>query len=558
MIEKNKIDSVDKLLGRYGYAKNEYISVKDRIADAYRYFAPNRNVIDTFLDDERAADSLTKELFDDTAQEALNKYASNLHYSLIPPNKKFAHLVPSPIVAAKYGYDSGSYGEYKKQLEEISEQLFHVLEQSNLQLAMNESFVDSGISTGIVLTKVNNGRINYQAITPSNIYIDEDPSSVFISDFFLDRYIKARDIKNVWVNADLTEKLNKEISENPDKKLMFIEACVYYPQNLGPKKFYYYVQYEETKRLIYGKWLTYNPFTAFRAYKRSGEIWGRGIADRKLPTAKMLNTMGRTITQALKFSIAPPIAVVGGGPSFNAKNVRLIPGAVINVPSIDSIQLLNLSGNPEFILSERQKLQQELNDAFYTDAIGQVEDTKNRTATEMQIRNDAWLRNNAVSIGRIYREAVEPIITKTLILMREQGMIEDPTLGTTKVIIGEQTDLYKVSLESPLVELQDKDDALAMDGLLQRLEQIFGSNMLSVMNITELTPYYADKLGVPLKMLKDKEAIEATMGHINDTLEKNRDALAQQHLQAQAEQQPSQDQTSANMNSVLQSLRSLS
>lgn len=547
---------------RYKNAKSEYDLVKSRLIEIYEYFSPR---VASFTDEESRlrsdrSNSLTRENFDSTAQEALIKYASNLQASLLPPYRQWTYIKPSPVAEKQFGKDSPDIAKFKEQLDEISETLFHTLSDSNINSSINEGFSDMGCSTGVIFINERASEyhtISYNAVAPDRVFFSEDSFGVRLQNFWSDRVVKARDIKQIWKDAKLNARIQAILEKDGDGDIQLIEGCIYYPDKPDSDKYLYYVQDEEKLDDIVTRWLPYCPYTGFRAFKRSGEIWGRGVADRMLPFAKLLNKMTEYGIQIIKFSAFPPIGVVNAGPGFNTNTIQILPGAVVNMPAPNSIQPLRLGGDPQHLLFERDKIVAALNEAFYADPMGEVNDVKDRTATEMQLRQEAWLRTNSVSVGRIYKEAIEPLIQKTLIAMRRKGIIQDPQLGDTVVKLGESTHLYRVSFESPLVGLQGKDDAVKVDGFMQRLEQMFGANALALVKNADLIEFYAEKLGVPTELVQDKETIEGIIDHVTKTLEQNKDQLAQQKLSELSEQQPQPQQQQSGVEAALKSLREM-
>lgn len=528
-------------LERYNIAKNEYEYVSSRLEDLYNYYAPLRTSFEKV--DGMASDrgsSRTNTLYDATPQECVVAYANNLQSALMPPEKRWYDLEPSANILNKYSKDHSIIAEFKKELDARKEALFSVLTASNINLASNEAFNDVCISTGVIFLNErsdNPNTVSFTSVPPNTIYFSEDPYNVKLQNFWQDRKIPARNILYLWPDAQLTASLQRTLSTSPETVVGLVEGCIYYPDN--PKdKYFYYVQDVEKHEDIVARWLPYCPYTGFRAYKRSGETWGRGVADRMFPFAKLLNKMAEYSIKAVKFHAFPAVGVVNSSPGFNANTVRIEPGSVVNMPMPNALQRLDMSGNPQPLYLERNTIVDAMRKAFFTDPLGEVQDTTNRTATEMQIRQQNWLRNNSVSTGRLIQEAITPLLQKTLMAMRRKGLITDPLLDGHPVELGKDTDLYQISVESPLVGIQKQDDAKALDGYLSRLVQLYGANTMAILNNEKIPSWYAEKLDVPLDLIKNEDQILQIVDQVTQTLDDNKDQLAQQKLSEMSQQQP--------------------
>jgi hypothetical protein len=122
------------------------------------------------------------------------------------------------------------------------------------------------------------------------------------------------------------------------------------------------------------------------------------------------------------------------------------------------------------------------------------------------------------------------------------------------VRLGQDTDLYQINIQSPLVGLQKQDDAAAMDSYLQRIQQLYGSGTMGIIDNPKVITWYADKLNIPLELIQDEDKLNELVNNISETLAQNKDQLAQQQLQQLSQQPQQQAPTSKSVSQSLQEL----
>lgn len=524
---------------RYMQAVEKYDLVSQRLEEIYRYFAPSRVSQWSLRSTDKSAGQNININYDSTPQEALLSYANNVQAALMPPYKQWHSLDIGDRLDIMVKNDDLKQ-QIRKQLQEINDRLFDELNQSNYYLATNEAFIDMGISTGIVFIDVNCKTFNFKSVPLNAVVFDESSATGTLDNFWYMHKTKAREILEVWPDAKLTAELERKKTGSPDEELFFIEGCIYYPDEKGTNKYLYYVQYNDGGKEpfdIYSKWLSFNPYTGFRGYKTSGETWGRGKADTMLSHAKLLQKLVEFQIKSAKFAAYPVLGMVGS-PTFNPNTLKFNPGSIINMPQPNALQPLNFGGKLQYTEEYIQIIQRQIMESFFSNPLGNVATTKDRTASEMQIRQQQWMQQNAVSMGRLENECIRPILHKCLIVLREKGLIRDITINDEQLNIGLPSDLYKFKFESPLIGFQASSDMQQMDNYIQRIMNLYGPTGLQLFDNVELPIWYAEKSDIPVKLIKNKSQIGQVLQGVQDQLKKQQQQIEEEQLQKQAQQAP--------------------
>ena len=128
-----------------------------------------------------------------------------------------------------------------------------------------------------------------------------------------------------------------------------------------------------------------------------------------------------------------------------------------------------------------------------------------RSATEIVERMKELSQNLGSAFGRLISEAVLPIVTRTLSVMDDKGLIALPL----------KINGLEVSVQptSPLAMAASNEEVQTAMSFIQLAGQLGPSGQMAV-NIDRAADYIADKLGVPTELRttpQEREAMAAQM-----------------------------------------------
>lgn len=481
--------SFDSIYERFAKAKTNKALWEHHLRECYRYALPERNTIDKWSVGAKKRASI----FDSTAVDSLEDFANRCVALLIPPSTKWMELQAGSDIPEDQEEGINKY------LEETTETLFSHLDSSNFTSQMHDSFLDLGISTGAIVCEEGDGiqtALNFRAISLSELYL-ESSSTGIVDTVFREFKIPAKDIKQTWGRAKLTNELKRVIKDKPTETVDLIEGVV----KQGDK--YLMVLMEvKTKKFLLEETLDYNPYIVFRESSIPGETLGRGRVMRKLDDIKTLNRMKEDYLKGLAFQ-ANPIFTAADDGVINPYTMKLKPGAVMPVGSNDNanptLRALTASGNPQLIDFAVRDLQDGIRRSLLSKPFGQIDETPVRTATEMSIRNADMAQTSLSASSRIQVELLERVISNCVNILKRAGKIADFKVNGREV---------KIKFVNPSTRQQD-EATLAAYGRFMEFMTAFPPELIAQkVKIEDIPVEIGDTLGLPKRIFRDEEEIQ--------------------------------------------------
>lgn len=499
----------EEVIKRFTAAKANKQLWESHLRECYRYAMPQRNTIDEHSPGQKKREFV----FDSTAEDSLEDFATRMESELVPPNINWMKLEAGVEIPEEEQDQTTEY------LEQTTDTVFNHINSSNFSSQIHEAFLDLGISTGAVIVEAGDGiqsALNFRCVSLSELYLEKSSRGI-VKTVFREIKIPVGDIKSTWAKAKLTDKLEQMIEKDPTTEATFIECCV---ENKSPKKddenFFNLVIYPEEKAFLLEESLESSSWVIFRESTIPGEVYGRGRVMRALPDIKTLNLMVKDHLTAAAFTANPIYTATDDG-VINPYTIRLRPGTVIPVGSNDNtnptLRPLPIAGDYSVLQYDIRALQDNIRRIMISKPFGNVEETPVRTATEMSIRNADMAKTSLGASGRIQNELLEAIVARCVYVLKKAGKIADFKVDGRQVAI---------KFTSPSSRSQD-EQTLAAIGRFLEIMAVFPPEMVNnEMRMEKFPTEVADILGLPAS-LKRTDA--------------EKQQRAEQQAEAQAEQQ---------------------
>jgi hypothetical protein len=508
------IESEIERFERFAKVEAKSISIRSTLKSIYHYVAPNRV---NFSGTPDSGNIMTSDVWNSVPIAGVRSWATNVMSVLMPPFKRWYKLVPGNIVRDSKMLTPSQKDVITKELEEITLKVFENLNQSNFYQVIHESFQDLAISTGVIAINEEKGTIPFSfiSIPIDQIYFEENGKGE-LKNFWRSIHMKARFIKEKWdlYKLSFSSALQTLIENSPDEEIHLIEGSLEYPQNDEDHRYFYYVQDAKSRKDILTEWRSYSPFVGFRINKRPGETYGWSVAYEYFPDINVLNLISHYLLKSAKFKAFPAYLVTKSG-ALNPYTAIIEPGSIIPVaPDFyqnPPIAPLESGGDPNFAQLSIERLEKRISQAFAIQPLGEVQQTQNRTATEMQLRQANWIRENATGIGRLANELIRPLITTILTILRKNGLIGDIGARFGEEIIKIDASTVWIDYQSPLIGIQDQDDAQKVTNFIQILTSFFGTAGLAIMDVPKIPIYLAQKMDIPSEIVKNESQIRAIL-----------------------------------------------
>ena len=134
---------VQALLKRFESAKSVKDLYKGEFEDCYEFALPQK---ESFYDETQGR-RRTDRIFDETAVVGVQEFASRLQSGIVPNYSRWAEFKAGSEIPAE------DKKEVDLLLDEVTEYVFELLQNSNFSQEIHESFLDIALGTGVLLVE---------------------------------------------------------------------------------------------------------------------------------------------------------------------------------------------------------------------------------------------------------------------------------------------------------------------------------------------------------------------------------------------------------------------
>ena len=509
------IDPIAKeYLKRYERAKAKRTNFVDVFEECYEYALPQRESFYYEASGQRRDDKI----FDETAVVGVQEFASRLQSGLVPNFARWADLTAGSEVP------KDERDAVNNDLDEVTEYVFEILQQSNFAQEVHESFMDLAVGTGVLVCEEGDAinPVRFSAIPLPHVILDTGPDDQIDHVFRERKGIRYDQIEILYPKGQYNSQLQSLMASKSDQTTTILEIVCRNYKSKNMMAYYHYAICMTTKSVLMKRemdGLGSNPFICFRWSKCAGEVYGRGPLFNALSAIKTTNLTVQMILENAQMSISGIYQMEDDG-VINPDTINLVPGTIIpKAMGSAGLQPIQAAGSFDVAQLVLGDMRSNIKRALYNDMLGDPNRTP-ASATEIAERMADLSRRMGSAFGRLQVELVQPVLQRVIYILKKQGRIEVPTINGREV---------KVKSISPLAQAQANQDITAVTRFLEVQNQAFGpESMQLLINSEETSAYLAKKFGVPDSLVRDakeREQIVALMQQM-------------QQSQAQAPEQP--------------------
>jgi hypothetical protein len=480
--------------------------------ECYEYALPQR---ESFYHEE-AGQRRDDRIFDETAVVGVQEFASRLQSGIVPNFARWADLMAGSEVPVE------QREEVNNELDEVTEYVFEVLQNSNFSQEVHESFMDLAVGTGVLCVEEGDSinPVTFSAIPLPHVVLDTGPDDKIDHVYRERKKVKFEHLELMYPAGKFNDQILSLIGSGRETTVLEVVCRDYSKKN--QEAYFHYAICMTTKSCIYSKEMTgigSNPFVCFRWSKCAGEVYGRGPLINALSAIKTTNLTIQLILENAQMSISGIYQMEDDG-VINPDTINLVPGSIIpkamGSAGLQPIQSAGRFDVAQLILSD---MRVNIKRALYNDMLGNPDKTP-ASATEVAERMADLSRRMGSAFGRLQAELVQPVLQRVIYILKKQGRIEVPTVNGREV---------KVRSVSPLAQAQSNQDISSVARFLELVGGSFGPEMLQLLVDGEQTAIHlAKKFGVPESLIRDEDQ------------RKQIAAMAQQMAQQQMQQQQGQ------------------
>jgi len=478
-------------LERYEKAKAHRQNFVDLFEECYEYALPQR---ESFYY-ETAGQRRDDKIFDETAVVGVQEFASRLQSGLVPNFARWADLIAgSEIPKSERDFVDND-------LDEITEYVFEILQNSNFSQEVHEAFMDLAVGTGVLCVDEGDAvnPVTFSAIPLPHVVLDTGSDDKIDHVFRERKGIRNSEITILYPDAKLDPKVQQRAQRDPEGKCTLLEVLCKDYSKKNEEAYLLYVIDMSTKTYIKEqkfKGVGSNPYVCFRWSKCAGEVYGRGPLINALSAIKTTNLTIQLILENAQMAISGIYQMDDDG-IINPDTINLVPGTIIpKSPQSGGLQPIQSAGRfdvADIVLSD---MRLNIKRALYNDMLGNPDRTP-ASATEVAERMADLSRRIGSAFGRLQAELVQPVLQRVIYILKKQGRIELPTVNGREV---------KIRSSSPLAQAQSNQDITAVSRFLELVNAYFGPDTTNVLiNSEETAIHLAKKFGVPDGLIRDRE-----------------------------------------------------
>ena len=507
----------EQMAGDRGVWEQHWREIAERVLPRENWFQAS---------DKTPGEKRTEKVFDATAGLALERFAAAMESMLTPRTMRWHKLTTS---------DPGLMEDQSVQmyLDQVTDILFRIRysPKANFASQVHENYMSLGAfgSGALFVDDIVGLGMRYKSIHLSEIYFSENHAGV-VDKVHRKFEMTARQAAERWGVDSLPEKIRSSLEKTPERPFEFVH-CVKPNLERNPRRrdyrgmpfISYYVSMEERSVLQEGGYNSF-PYAISRYVTAPKEVYGRSPAMTVLPDIKMINEMSKTVIRAAHKIVDPPLLLQEDG-VLQAFNTR--PGA-LNYGGVDDqgrqvVQPLQTNARVDIGMDMMEQRRRVINDAFLITLFQILVETPNMTATEAMLRAQEKGALLAPTMGRQQSEMLGPLIERELDILSRSGIL--PPMPEALVERGGEVDIEYVS---PLNRSQRAEEGVAILRTLEAVTPLaqLDPSVMMIFKADEIARQLADINGVPAKILRSKEEMEAMME------EQRQQAEAQAMLQA--------------------------
>ena len=481
-------------LKRYERAKSKRTNFVDVFEECYEYALPQRESFYYEVSGQRRDDKI----FDETAVVGVQEFASRLQSGLVPNFARWADLTAGSETPKE------QRDTVNNDLEEVTEYVFEILQNSNFAQEVHESFMDLAVGTGVLVCEEGDAinPIRFSAIPLPHVILDTGPDDRIDHVFRERKHIRYDQLPLLYPKGTFNAELQSLISNQSDQTTTILEIVCKNYKVQNRESFLHYAICLTTKSVIMQREMSgvgSNPFICFRWSKCAGEVYGRGPLFNALSAIKTTNLTVEMILENAQMAISGIYQMEDDG-VINPDTINLVPGTIIpKAMGSAGLQPIQAAGSFDVAQLVLGDMRNNIKRALYNDMLGDPNRTP-ASATEIAERMADLSRRIGSAFGRLQVELVQPVLQRVVYILKKQGRIEIPTINGREV---------KIKSVSPLAQAQANQDITSVSRFLELANGAFGPEAINILiNTEETAAYLAKKFGIPDNLVRDRQERE--------------------------------------------------
>lgn len=462
----NKDEIIKDLNDRFDSAFLSNSRFFNQLLDATKYAVPSADGLNVLYQYDDSGKYQDYHIHNNTTQIASDQRASQMHSLLLPSGSKWIEIFN------ELGYD-----------DESTKYVYEILQKSNISSVAHSMFLDLTIGcAGIWIDSYSKEEplvfknITGVAILPE--YTDDSKQDNvwfrrIISKIQAEKYgCKDADDDKNYITCGFI--LNRDKDNNP---IYNIKGC---DKN---KWLYITILNDNWSEPLQLESRKFKQLHVINDTVRSGESRGRGIALKMLNDIIYLNEISKGLKDAIKLKSRPPILANPkvGGLNFNNLSGGILPSTLAQ-DGVPLLQPMQWDIDIQSIKMQEQSIEHKIQEAFNVSPYGGVNDSPNKTATEINARQSNYQRQSTTDISRLVYD-LDGLFKTCMSMLQERGIVPKGK---------------DISFKNPLTLADNQQDLNNLVTYRQVMNQVVDPQATVMFNDPNaIDDYVKDKLLIP-------------------------------------------------------------
>lgn len=401
-------------------------------------------------------------------------------------------------------------------MEKNSDIVYNTIENTNYYTETSKALMDClRVGTGVRKTVELASRTNpisYEYISLDNFYYLEDSFGKPTITFKVYPEKTRREIEDMF-GSYKSFKLPSKLSEDndPKKNENILEIVIPdFDESSSVTKYIHRIYTESLEELLLDEVLDYQPYRVFRWGTDTSNPWGVGIGRENIDLFKELSDYKTKRHKHADKILDPPVNFRGNLDLIYkvslAAGARNYAGDGQNGENNLGVEPINLGSNLLPVEQDIAECRERIRAIYMAQPLGDIGDTKNRSATEMSLRHEMFRKEFSGTYELLNTELLSVTFLDVYIILKAKQLLE--TLEEKENFL----EFSYIQYVNEITKSAGAEEVMNVVNWYQINFEMAGEERRKyLMDMTKFAKYSAEKMRIPLDLLLDEATVKSQM-----------------------------------------------
>lgn len=401
-------------------------------------------------------------------------------------------------------------------MEKNSDIVYNTIENTNYYTETSKALMDClRVGTGVRKTVELASRTNpisYEYISLDNFYYLEDSFGKPTITFKVYPEKTRREIEDMFGSYKSFKLPSKLTEDNDPKKNENILEIVIpdFDESSSVTKYIHRIYTESLEELLLDEVLDYQPYRVFRWGTDTSNPWGVGIGRENIDLFKELSDYKTKRHKHADKIVDPPVNFRGNLDLIYkvslAAGARNYAGDGQNGENNLGVEPINLGSNLLPVEQDIAECRERIRAIYMAQPLGDIGDTKNRSATEMSLRHEMFRKEFSGTYELLNTELLSVTFLDVYIILKAKQLLE--TLEEKENFL----EFSYIQYVNEITKSAGAEEVMNVVNWYQINFEMAGEERRKyLMDMTKFAKYSAEKMRIPLDLLLDEATVKSQM-----------------------------------------------